>query len=160
MPAQHILLVEDDPDLLSLLTEVLEDEGYRVTAASRRDQARRALRKSDVDLLVADSVLRGGNGDDVAKSASRRGLPDERRARPDRPLDRRPVAISAEAIPRYRPRAARQTAIAVKSAEIGRRDQSAAVAKALPRASTRSASFSKLSASISSLRRLSANRVS
>jgi DNA-binding response OmpR family regulator len=75
MPAQHILLVEDDADLLSLLTEVLEDEGYRVTAASRRDQARRALRKSDVDLLVADSVLRGGNGDDVAKSASRRGLP-------------------------------------------------------------------------------------
>ena len=75
MPAQHILLVEDDPDLLSLLTEVLEDEGYRVTAASRRDQARRALRKADVDLLVADSVLRGGNGDDVAKSASRRGLP-------------------------------------------------------------------------------------
>jgi DNA-binding response OmpR family regulator len=66
MPAQHILLVEDDPDLLSLLTEVLEDEGYRVTAASRRDQARRALRKADVDLLVADSVLRGGNGDDVA----------------------------------------------------------------------------------------------
>src|SRR5256885_17013753 len=75
MPAQHILLVEGDPDLLSLLTEVVEDEGCRVTAASRRDQARRALRKSDVDLLVADSVLRGGNGDDVAKSASRRGLP-------------------------------------------------------------------------------------
>ena len=75
MPAQHILLVEDDPDLLSLLTEVLEDEGYRVTAASRRDQARRALRKSDVDLLVADSVLRGGNGDDVAKAATKRQLP-------------------------------------------------------------------------------------
>ena len=75
MPAQHILLVEDDPDLLSLLTEVLEDEGFRVTAASRRDQARRALRKADVDLPVADSVLRGGNGDDVAKSASRHGLP-------------------------------------------------------------------------------------
>ena len=75
MPAPHILLVEDDPDLLSLLTEVLEDEGFRVTGASRRDQARRALGKGDVDLLVADSVLRGGNGDDVAKSASRRGLP-------------------------------------------------------------------------------------
>src|SRR5437660_11013782 len=75
MPAQHILLVEDDPDLLSILTEVLEDEGYRVTAASRRDQARRALRKADVDPLVADSVLRGSNGDDVAKSPSRHGLP-------------------------------------------------------------------------------------
>src|SRR5436305_3921483 len=75
MPAQHILLVEDDTDLLSLLTEVLEDEGYRVSGASRRQQARAALRKGDVDLLVADSVLRGGNGDDVAKSASRQGLP-------------------------------------------------------------------------------------
>jgi two-component system OmpR family response regulator len=75
MPAQHILLVEDDPDLLSLLTEVLEDEGYRVSGASRRQQARAALRKGDVDLLIADSVLRGGNGDDVAKAAGRRGLP-------------------------------------------------------------------------------------
>ena len=75
MPAQHILLVEDDPDLLSLLTEVLEDEGYRVSGASRRQQARAALRKGDIDLLIADSVLRGGNGDDVAKAASRRGLP-------------------------------------------------------------------------------------
>jgi DNA-binding response OmpR family regulator len=75
MPAQHILLVEDDPDLLSLLTEVLEDEGYRVSGASRREQARAALRKGDVDLLIADSVLRGGNGDDVAKAASRRALP-------------------------------------------------------------------------------------
>ena len=65
MPAQHILLVEDDPDLLSLLTEVLEDEGYRVSGASRRQQARAALRKGDIDLLIADSVLRGGNGDDV-----------------------------------------------------------------------------------------------
>jgi DNA-binding response OmpR family regulator len=75
MPAQHILLVEDDPDLLSLLTEVLEDEGYRVSGASCRQQARAALRKGDVDLLIADSVLRGGNGDDVAKAAARRGMP-------------------------------------------------------------------------------------
>jgi DNA-binding response OmpR family regulator len=75
MPEQHILLVEDDPDLLSLLTEVLEDEGYRVSAASRRQQARSALRKGNIDLLIADSVLRGGNGDDVAKAAGRRGLP-------------------------------------------------------------------------------------
>ena len=74
MPAQHILLVEDDPDLLSLLTEVLEGEGYRVTGASGRQQARAALRKGDVDLLIADSVLRGGNGDDVAKAAGRRGM--------------------------------------------------------------------------------------
>ena len=75
MPAPHILLVEDDPDLLALLTEVLEDEGYRVSGATQRQQARAVLRKGDVDLLIADSVLRGGNGDDVAKAAVQRGLP-------------------------------------------------------------------------------------
>jgi len=75
MPARHILVIEDDPDLLALLTELLEDEGYRVSGAARRDAARAALRKGDVDLMVADSVLRGGNGDDVAKAAARRGLP-------------------------------------------------------------------------------------
>ena len=75
MPAPHILLVEDDPDLLALLTEVLEDEGYRVSGATQRQQARAALRKGNVDLLIADSVLRGGNGDDVAKAAVQRGLP-------------------------------------------------------------------------------------
>ena len=75
MPARHILLVEDDPDLVTVLTEVLEQEGYRVSTAMRRPQARALLRKGDVDLIVADSALRGGNGDDVAKAAVQRGLP-------------------------------------------------------------------------------------
>jgi DNA-binding response OmpR family regulator len=75
MAGEHILLVEDDPDLLNVLIQVLEQEGYRVSAASRRDQARAMLRKGDVDLIVTDSALRGGNGDDVAKAAARRKLP-------------------------------------------------------------------------------------
>jgi DNA-binding response OmpR family regulator len=33
------------------------------------------LSKGDVDLIVADSVLRGGNGDDIAKAAARRQVP-------------------------------------------------------------------------------------
>jgi DNA-binding response OmpR family regulator len=75
MAGEHILLVEDDVDLLNVLTQVLEQQGYRVSTATRRTQARSLLRKGGIDLIVADSVLRGGNGDDVAKSASRRGLP-------------------------------------------------------------------------------------
>lgn len=75
MAGEHILLVEDDADLLSMLTEVLEQEGYRVSTATRRTQARALLGKGDIDLIVTDSVLRGGNGDDVAKSATRRSLP-------------------------------------------------------------------------------------
>ena len=75
MAGEHILLVEDDPDLLSVLTQVLEQEGYRVSAASRRSEARAILRRGNINLIVADSALSGGNGDDVARSATRRKLP-------------------------------------------------------------------------------------
>jgi DNA-binding response OmpR family regulator len=75
MAEKHILLVEDDPDLVSILVQVLEEAGYRVSAASRRAEARALLRRGGIDLIVADSVLRGGNGDDVAQAAGRRHLP-------------------------------------------------------------------------------------
>ena len=75
MAGQHILLVEDDADLVPVLVQVLEDAGYRVSAASRRSEARALLRQGRIDLIVADSVLRGGNGDDVAKAAGQQHLP-------------------------------------------------------------------------------------
>lgn len=75
MPTPHILLVEDDADLLGVLVQVLEGAGYRVSAAMRRAEARALLRKGGIDLIVTDSALRGGNGDDVAKAAGRRQLP-------------------------------------------------------------------------------------
>jgi DNA-binding response OmpR family regulator len=75
MPDTHILLVEDDADLLSVLVQVLEQEGYRVSAAATRAEARAILAQGGINLIVADSVLRGGNGDDVARAATRQGLP-------------------------------------------------------------------------------------
>ena len=72
---RHILIVEDDSDLVIVLSQVLEQEGYRVSAASRRVEALALLRQGDVDLIVADSVLRGGNGDDIAKVAGERQVP-------------------------------------------------------------------------------------
>ena len=74
-PDRHILIVEDDGDLVVVLVQVLEQEGYRVTAASSRVEALAVLRQGDVDLIVADSVLRGGNGDDIAKAAGQREVP-------------------------------------------------------------------------------------
>jgi two-component system OmpR family response regulator len=72
---RHILVVEDDSDLVIVLVQVLEQEGYRVSAASRRVEALAVLGQGDVDLIVADSVLRGGNGDDIAKAAGEREVP-------------------------------------------------------------------------------------
>ena len=75
MTNARILIVEDDSDLIVVLVQVLEQEGYRVTAASSRVEALAALSKGGVDLIVADSVLRGGNGDDIAKTAGQREIP-------------------------------------------------------------------------------------
>jgi DNA-binding response OmpR family regulator len=75
MPAPHILLVEDDPDLIGVLVQVLEEAGYRVSAAAQRAEARALLRRGGIDLVVTDSALRGGNGDDLAKAAQRRKVP-------------------------------------------------------------------------------------
>ena len=72
---RHILLVEDDPELLMVLTQVLEAEGYRVSAAPQRRSALAVMRKGGVDLIVADSVLRGGNGNDIADRAAAGGVP-------------------------------------------------------------------------------------
>lgn len=75
MAGEHILLVEDEPDLLSVLTQVLEQEGYRVSPAARRSHAQSVMRREKIDLIVTDSALRGGNGDDVAKAGARRNVP-------------------------------------------------------------------------------------
>jgi DNA-binding response OmpR family regulator len=75
MAGEHILLVEDDPDLLSVLTQVLEQAGYRVSPAARRSHAQSVMRREEIDLIVTDSALRGGNGDDVAKAGARRNVP-------------------------------------------------------------------------------------
>ena len=75
MAEAHILLVEDDPDVVTVLAQVLENAGYRVSSATRRADAQALLGKGDVDLIVTDSMLRGGNGDDIANSGARRGVP-------------------------------------------------------------------------------------
>jgi len=73
--ARHILLVEDDPELLMVLTQVLESDGYHVSGAARRQEALAVLRKGGVDLIVTDSVLRGGNGNDIVNRATSGGVP-------------------------------------------------------------------------------------
>ena len=50
----HILLVEDDASIRDLVVEVLEDEGYVVTARSTLVEAARLLDQETFDLVVTD----------------------------------------------------------------------------------------------------------
>ncbi|MCA9793298.1 MAG: response regulator, partial [Candidatus Eremiobacteraeota bacterium] len=58
----HILLLEDDPDLLEMLGDLLQDRGYRVTLASRGADAVEIARQENIDLFIADVRMRGLDG--------------------------------------------------------------------------------------------------
>ncbi len=50
----HILVVDDEPDIRSLLKEILEDEGYAVTTAEDAAHAREARRAQRPELILLD----------------------------------------------------------------------------------------------------------
>ena len=72
----HILLVEDDALIRDLVVEVLEDEGYTVTASLTPMEATRLLDQGGFDLVITDGFsARPGssfvNTADVVRSAGR-----------------------------------------------------------------------------------------
>jgi CheY-like chemotaxis protein len=54
---RSILIVDDDPGVLSLLTTVLTDTGYQVSVASNGNEAIAHCRRKVVDLLITDLVM-------------------------------------------------------------------------------------------------------
>lgn len=57
MAGEHILVVEDDPAILTGLVAKLELEGYRVTSARDGETARQILEEANPDLIVLDIML-------------------------------------------------------------------------------------------------------
>lgn len=54
--SQHVLLVDDAPDIRELLRDVLEDEGYRVTSRASVQHVA-AVRELAPDLIVHDLLF-------------------------------------------------------------------------------------------------------
>ncbi len=57
MTAPHILIVDDDEILASLLELTLEIEGYRVSTAHDGEQALVRMAQGGIDLVVLDLVM-------------------------------------------------------------------------------------------------------
>ncbi|MEP3247321.1 MAG: response regulator [Sneathiella sp.] len=66
--APHILVVDDDARLASLLKQYLSDNGYRVSVASSADQAREKMAGLAFDLMVLDRMMPGEDGISLARS--------------------------------------------------------------------------------------------
>ncbi len=69
-----MLVVEDDPRLARLISEVLEDEGFVTGVANDGPSGLEALVSGDWDLAIVDRMLPGMDGVDVVRVARRRGV--------------------------------------------------------------------------------------
>ena len=67
MGDQTVLLVEDEPEIVELLTDFLAVEGFGVVAAGDVPGAVDALNRNGVDCVLLDVMLPGGSGFDVCR---------------------------------------------------------------------------------------------
>ena len=64
--SKRILIIEDDPDILEMMTYILQDEGYRVTASvdcGPLDE----IASVKPDLILMDNRLGGSSGAEACK---------------------------------------------------------------------------------------------
>ena len=78
LPETHLLIVDDDERIRSLLRRFLERHGYFVTGARDAAQARRLLKGLEFDLIVLDVMMPGEDGFSLTR--------DLRAARVDTPI--------------------------------------------------------------------------
>ena len=70
-----ILVVEDDAEVLAVLKRILEQRKHVVQTATTNQDAHEIIKNGGLDLIISDAVLRGGNGESIAKSADGLGVP-------------------------------------------------------------------------------------
>jgi len=66
--APHLLVIDDDNRIRTLLSRYLGGHGFRVTSASHAEDARRRLEGLAFDLLIVDVMMPGENGMELTRS--------------------------------------------------------------------------------------------
>ena len=69
----HILVVDDEPDIRQLVSEILADEGYRVSTADNGENARAAFNRQTPDLVLLDIWMPDVDGITLLKEWSAGG---------------------------------------------------------------------------------------
>ncbi len=67
MDPKNILVVDDEPDLVELVSYNLKKEGFKVSSASTGEEGLEKLRKASFDLLILDLMLPGIQGVEVCR---------------------------------------------------------------------------------------------
>jgi DNA-binding response OmpR family regulator len=64
---KKILLVDDDPDILEFLQELLEQEGYTVAITDKAEYVEKLYASGLPDLILIDVLLSGKDGRKIVK---------------------------------------------------------------------------------------------
>lgn len=67
MPEKRVLIVDDNADLVRIMSAHLEGHGYSVVSASDVAEAVKAVQKEKPDLIILDVVMPGGDGLSILK---------------------------------------------------------------------------------------------
>jgi two-component system OmpR family response regulator len=65
--SKHILVVDDEPQIRTLVKRILATGGYRVSEAQSGAEMRKAMRAGGVDLVILDIMLPGEGGLDLLR---------------------------------------------------------------------------------------------
>jgi DNA-binding NtrC family response regulator len=71
---EHLLIVEDEPEMRDLLRKVLEKEGYRVSVAGDGREAFTLLLREGFDLVVTDMLMPRDGGLELLAAIQRSRL--------------------------------------------------------------------------------------
>lgn len=62
-----ILLIDDDPDVRTVMSMMLQKQGYQVVTASRREDALEKLEEELPGLILLDVLLSGSDGRELCR---------------------------------------------------------------------------------------------
>jgi two-component system, OmpR family, response regulator len=62
---KHVLLIEDEPNIIEAITYILHQDGWRVTSHSDGTTALGAVQQAGPDLVILDVMLPGRSGFDI-----------------------------------------------------------------------------------------------
>jgi DNA-binding NtrC family response regulator len=72
MTQRRILIVDDDEEVRSTISKVLERDGYRVAVAESAEQGQRILREQPIHLVISDHHMPGMTGIEFLKQTAER----------------------------------------------------------------------------------------
>lgn len=64
---KKILLIDDDPDVQTVIRSILQQHGYAVISAARKEEAWQQLRKEQPSLILLDVLLSGDDGRELCR---------------------------------------------------------------------------------------------